>query len=107
MLPIRDLSPGADSVHNLCKQGKWCRGMTPKPGNDGITQKTQKFIFCKKMIEYIGFKMSEDGFHPASFTRNAIRQLPKPKSIMGLRAGFGQLEHVSFTFSKSKQMAGF
>ena len=37
----------------------------------------------------------------------AIRQFPRPKNITGLRAWFGLVEHVSFAFSKTKEMELF
>ena len=76
-------------------------------GSHGIILNREKFQFCQKEVEYVGFKITEHGVKPSEETLRAIRDFPKPKNISGVRSFFGLIEQVSFAFSKTEVMAPF
>ena len=76
-------------------------------GSNGIILNKEKFQFCQKEVEYVGFKITEEGVKPSDETLKAIAEFPKPKNISGVRSFFGLVEQVSFAFSKTEVMAPF
>ena len=47
-------------------------------GSHGIILNREKFQFCQKEVEYVGFKITEHGVKPSEETLRAIRDFPKP-----------------------------
>lgn len=55
----------------------------------GITLSPKKFVFGKREVSYVGFKISADGIQPDPAKLAAIREFPKPKNVTDLRSFFG------------------
>ena len=76
-------------------------------GNNGVIQNPGKFQFCKKEVEFCGYRITADGIVPSPETINAIREFPRPNNITDVRSLFGLVEQVAFCFAKSKYMEPF
>ena len=76
-------------------------------GCHGIILNREKFQFCQKEVDYVGFRITEHGVKPSNETLRAIKEFPRPRNISGVRSFFGLIEQVSFAFSKTEIMAPF
>ena len=76
-------------------------------GSHGIILNKEKFQFCQKEVDYVGFRITENGVKPSEETLRAIKEFPRPTNISGIRSFFGLIEQVSFAFSKTDVMAPF
>ena len=76
-------------------------------GSHGIILNKEKFQFCEKEVDYVGFRITENGIKPSEETLKAVREFPRPKNISGVRSFFGLVEQVSFAISKTEIMAPF
>ena len=73
----------------------------------GVIQNPLKFVWGKKVVEYLGFTLTQDGVQPSQETLKAITEFPRPKDITGVRSWFGLIEQVSFAFAKTTLMEPF
>ena len=73
----------------------------------GVIQNPLKFVWGRRVIEYLGFMITEDGVQPTEDTLRAIRDFPRPTDITGVQSWFGLVEQVSFAFSKTALMEPF
>ena len=73
-------------------------------GNAGIIMNPDKFVFGKKRLEFIGFKLTEEGIEPSKEMLKSIANFPKPKNLSGVRSWFGLVEQVTWAFSKTDVM---
>ena len=71
-------------------------------GNNGVIQNLDKFVWGVRELEFVGFWLSEDGVRPTPETLAAIKYLPRPTDITGIRSWFGLVEQVAYSFSKTK-----
>ena len=74
---------------------------------NGIIQNPAKFVFCRREVEFCGFRIRNDGVMPSEHTIEAIKNFPRPKNLTDIRSLFGLVEQVSFCFAKSKYMEPF
>ena len=64
----------------------------------------EKFKFCKKKVEFLGFELTDDGVEPGRELLKYILDFPRPRDISGIRSWFGLVEQVAWAFSKTKIM---
>ena len=73
-------------------------------GGAGIIMNPEKFIFCQKRLEFLGFELTEDGVEPGKELLKSISEFPRPTDISGIRSWFGLVEQVAWAFSKTDVM---
>ena len=73
----------------------------------GVTFSWKKFQFCKKEVDYLGFRVTMNAVIPGDKLLGAIRKFPRPVDIKGARSFFGMVEQVAFAFSKCEVMQPF
>ena len=56
-------------------------------GGAGIIMNPEKFVFCKKKFEFLGFELINDGLEPGRELLRSILGFPRPRDISGLRTG--------------------
>ena len=66
-----------------------------------ITQILTKFNSVYKDLEFIRFYLKANVFTPNTAMMEAIKNLPWPDNITGVRAWFGLVEQVAYDFSKT------
>ena len=76
-------------------------------GRHGIVLNPEKFQFGKEQVEFAGFLIGPSKVRPATHLTDAIRHFPTPASITDIRAWFGLLNQVAYTFSTSDCMQPF
>ena len=64
-------------------------------GKSGITLNPEKLQFCKKDVDFAGFRLSSTTISPLPKYLDSIRNFPTPKSITDVRAWFGLVNQVS------------
>ena len=64
-------------------------------GKEGVTLNPKKFQFGQKVIDFAGFRVTEDEVKPLPKYIDTIRSFPQPKSIKDIRAWFGLVNQVS------------
>ena len=47
-------------------------------GGAGIIMNHEKFVFCKKKLEFLGFELTEDGVEPGRELLKSILDFPRP-----------------------------
>ena len=82
---------------------KTCRYLT-LTGGAGIIMNPDKFVFCRKKLEFLGFELTEDGVEPGRELLKSILEFPRPRDISGIRSWFGLVEQVAWAFSKTDIM---
>lgn len=73
----------------------------------GIIFNKAKFKFARKIVEFAGFEMTEEGYRPPKNLVESIRNFPVPKDITGIRSWFGLVNQVAYTFMQTEAMAPF
>ena len=64
----------------------------------------KKFQFALEQVDFLGFTITKDGIKPqAQFIEN-IRSFPAPKCITDVRAWFGLVNQISYTFAQAPIM---
>ena len=76
-------------------------------GMNGVIQNPEKFVFCKREVEFCGFRVTNDGIIPSEATIKSVKDFPRPTSLTDIRSFFGLIEQVSFCFAKSTYMEPF
>ena len=64
-------------------------------GKAGIIVNADKFQFASKVIEFAGFRISEDSIEPLPKYLDVIRNFPTPKNISDVRSWFGLVNQVA------------
>ena len=82
---------------------KSCQYLT-LTGGAGIIMNPDKFVFCQKKLEFLGFELTEDGVEPGRELLKSIVEFPRPRDISGIRGWFGLVEQVAWAFSKTELM---
>ena len=67
----------------------------------------EKFQFCLKEIDFLGFRVDSEGVKPSEDFLEAIKEFPAPRNITGIRSWFGLVEQSSYAFSKTSIMEPF
>ena len=74
---------------------------------NGITLNPAKFRFAKDRVEFAGFTVTPTEVRPADKFTAAIRDFPTPTSITDVRAWFGLVNQVSYSFAMTAAMLPF
>ena len=64
-------------------------------GTHGVTLNPKKFQFCKKDIDFAGFRLTDLTVSPLPRYLDSIHHFPAPKSITDIRAWCGLVNQVS------------
>ena len=75
--------------------------------DNGITFNPEKFVFAKKVVDFAGFKITEDGIQPSDKILEDIRKFPAPRTISEARSWFGLTEQVAWSYTIKDTMNGF
>ena len=78
-----------------------------KCARSGCVFNPSKFQFAEETVNFLGFKISSQGLGPTDAFIETIKSFPPPKSITDVRAWFGTVNQVSYTFAIADQMAPF
>merc|ERR1711867_378588 len=76
-------------------------------GNHGAIFNPHKFQFCQKKVTYVGLVLDESGVRPPDDFFEAIRSFPTPVNVTDIRAWFGMVAQVAYTFSELPIMEPF
>ena len=80
-------------------ESHWWRSMNflETVGCAGIVLNPAKFKFCKKVVDFAGFRLSERDIDPLPKYVEAIKNFPTPSSITDIRSWFGlhQVAHYA------------
>ena len=74
---------------------------------NGITLNPEKFRFAEDEVEFAGFTVTPTEVRPASKFTAAIKEFPTPTSITDIRAWFGLVNQISYTFAMTATMLPF
>ena len=66
-----------------------------------------KFQFGQTKVDFLGFQLTETGVQPHPDMISNIREFPRPQSITDVRAWFGLVNQISYSFSTTTAMAPF
>ena len=66
-----------------------------------------KFQFAETTVDFLGFQITDTGVQPHPDTLDTIRKFPRPQNISDIRAWFGLVNQVSYSFSMAATMAPF
>ena len=78
-----------------------------KVGEAGIVLNPKKFQFCKKSVEFAGFRLEESAIQPLPKYMDAILDFPTPKNITDIRSWFGLVNQVANYAQLREVMAPF
>ena len=67
----------------------------------------KKFQFAQSEVEFIGFKITKTGLQPTDAFLECIRSFPEPKNLTDVRAWFGTVNQVSYSFAVAEQIEPF
>ena len=67
----------------------------PIIGSAGVVLNPKKLQFCERVIDFAGFRISDDNIEPLPKYLDAIRSFPTPKGITDIRSWFGLTNQVS------------
>lgn len=76
-------------------------------GLHGITLNPKKFVFAEDNTEFAGFEITPDAVQPCGAYLRAIAEFPTPQNITDVRAWFGVVNQVSYSFSMADKMLPF
>ena len=74
---------------------------------NGITLNPAKFRFAKDKVEFAGFTVTPTEVRPADKFMAAIRDFPTPANTTDVRAWFGLVNQVSYSFAMTAAMLPF
>ena len=101
---IDDTCQWADSVEDSFLQV--CKYLT-RCGENGIILNPEKFQFAEDIVDFVGFEIGPNYVKPSKKFRAAIENLTRPVTITDVRAFFGLVEQVAYTFHSSHIMSPF
>ena len=76
-------------------------------GAAGIVLNPEKFQFCKRQVDFAGFRITDDHIEPLPKYLDAIRSFPTPQGITDIRSWFGLITQVSSYAQLRDLMAPF
>ena len=68
-------------------------------GRSGIVMNPKKFQFAQDDVDFAGFVITNGAVKPSYKNIQAISEFPTPKNITDIRAFFGMVNQVSYTFA--------
>lgn len=76
-------------------------------GKHGITLNADKFTFARRTVEFAGFEITPDAVRPSRAFLQSITEFPTPKNLTDVRAWFGVVNHVAYSFAMADVMLPF
>ena len=76
-------------------------------GRQGVILNPHKFQFASKTVDFLGFKLTEQGVQPMDGFIEDILSFPTPANITDVRSFFGAIAQVSYSFAISPTMLPF
>ena len=76
-------------------------------GNNGILQNPAKFQFCKKEVDWSGFRISSDGVRPMPHISQSIRDFPTPINKTDMRSFMALAQQVSYATAVAPRLLPF
>ena len=73
----------------------------------GCTFNPRKFQFGEREVDFLGFTITDTGIKPTEDFTNSILSFPTPKSLTDIRAWFGCINQISYSFAITPVMAPF
>ncbi|XP_064115112.1 myoferlin-like [Macrobrachium nipponense] len=72
---------------------QYCR----TPMDNGITLNPDKFRFCQRQVEFVGYELDWDNYRPSNERMSAIKNFPMPASptITDIRYWFGLVNQIA------------
>ena len=64
-------------------------------GTNGVVLNESKLQFAQRIIDFAGFRVTDEKLEPAEKFLNAIRDFPTPSNISGVRSWFGLVHQVA------------
>ena len=64
-------------------------------GSSGIVLNPDKFQFCRKTVDFAGFRISAGGIEPLPKYTDAIKLFPTPKNRTDIKSWFGLVNQVA------------
>ena len=83
-----------------------CRYIT-QVGRAGISFSPKKIQFCQKEIDYVGYRIGEDGIKVSPKILDSIRSFERPDSLKKMRSFMGLVEQTSPFLRKANELAPF
>ena len=74
---------------------------------NGMVFSPEKFAFARESVEFAGFEITTKGIKPTDKYIESIRNFPTPSNISDVRAWFGLINQVAYSFVKTPHMAPF
>ena len=78
-----------------------------KCGAAGIIFNRDKFQFACDEVDYVGFRITNEGIKPTKEFVDNILNFPTPKTITDVRSWFGCIQQIAYTFAISEVMLPF
>ena len=66
-----------------------------------------KFQFGQTSVDFLGFRVTDTGIQPHPDMIDNIKNFPRPQSISDIRAWFGLITQIGYSFSTTSAMAPF
>ena len=77
-----------------------CKYIDLCPRN-GVVFNPTKFRFGRRVLDFAGFTVTDDGVKPTQKMLEAISNFPKPVNLTGARALFGLVNQVAYSFAQT------
>ena len=76
---------------------------------NSVTLNPKKFKFAQRKVDFCGFTIGWDSYHPSADTISAIRSFPMPSqpTITDIRSWFGLVNQIAPFLASSSMMAPF
>ena len=74
---------------------------------NGIVFNKEKFVFCRKEVEFAGFVITNDEVKPSPKIMENIANFPVPKTISDVRGWFGLVNQVAPFYANRRVMEPF
>ena len=75
--------------------------------DNGVVFNPEKFKFARETVEFAGFDVTIDGYKPAAHLLSSIANFPTPSNAVDVRAWFGLVNQVAYTFAQNRIMDPF
>ena len=76
-------------------------------GSHGIIQNPDKFQFCKKEVDWAGFRLGPEGVKPLPKHTDAVRSFPVPENVTDLRSFMQLVNQVSHFYAAQPKLLPF
>ena len=75
--------------------------------DNGVVFNREKFVFASEVVDFAGFEINTTGFRPSKHLIEAIKNFPQPQTVTDIRAWFGIVNQVTYSFSQGELMQPF